>query len=415
MERVKFLIRICCWGCLLFSFSCTDSSKNKEDEPTLPVDRTVLIYMMADNSLASSSDINWPQIKEGAAGALSDGNLLVYIDRRYQAPVLYKVSPSGQEVVVKNYKEQNSASKQVFSQVLKDVFHNYPAREKGVVMWSHGEGWRYRPAEGVEAKLSPRWVGQDYEAGEKGTFYFNIPDIKQALIEAGVYLDFMIYDACFMSSIEVIYELRDRVANYLASPAEIMGNNTFYPDHTGFPYKKLIPALFADKIDYRKIAFDFYDYYNSLAIYGGLSDDMRSATIAWIETSKLDSLALLTRSMLESVSFDSIPYLDVEGVQTYDRASTRSYHLYYDLEHVMSRIFAHDQNTLNRWRAMLGQCVKARFHTDKVFGQKMFSVSGLSVYIPQRASNLYEIGYDQLQWYGQSGWSRLPGWSFRQE
>ncbi len=418
---LHFVFLVCCLGLLN---ACTEYTGKGGDEEELPlpyeVSRTVLVYIMADNSLSSSANINLKQIKNGAKGSLCNGNLLVYVDQLREKPVLYKISNKGEAVQVKQYTEQNSASCDVFSKVLDDVFGRYPAEEKGVIMWSHGEGWRYRRPEGIPVKsiaetpqvgdyILTKWVGQDYETEEGGTYYFNIPDLKKALSDKGIQLDFMIHDACFMSSVEVAYELRHQVKNYIASPAEIVGTNTYYPDHTGFPYTQLMHELFAETVNYRKITMDFYDYYNSLAIYGGGSDHIRSAAIAWVDTQELDSLVVLTDSLMQKATFPQ-KYLNVSDVQTYDRSSTRSYHLYYDLEHVMSRIATEDVEALNRWRAQLGRCVKAKFHTSKVFGHDLFSVCGLSVYVPQRSSQLYEDGYADLEWYQKSGWHLLPGW-----
>lgn len=420
-------------GVMALFAACSDGKSEKKDDAPEVVERTVLVYMMGDNTLSSSVSTNWLQIKEGAAAAETFDDLLVYVDQYKKTPVLYKLLSDGTAQVVKEYDEQNSASGAVFAQVLNDVFGNYPNNEKGLILWSHGEGWKYEESKyGSRTKsmaeweeqpepngdyIMTKWIGQDLEAPEGGEHYLNIPDLKQALRETGTHLDFMLCDACFMGSVEVAYELRNEVDNFVISPAEIMGNNSFYPDHTGFPYKQLVPLVFKEQINYKAVTLAFYDYYNDLPIYGGMSDLMRSATVSWVVSEKLDSLAIFTHALLNKhLKADSLSYLNVEGVQTYDRSSTRSYHLYYDLEHVVSRIVAdNDKTALNKWRSLLGRCVKAEYHTDRVFGQKMFSVCGLSVYVPQRASGKQEYKYDELGWYEDAGWSMLPGWSVGQE
>ena len=47
----------------------------------------------------------------------------------------------------------------------------------------------------------------------------------------------MLFDACYMQSVEVIYQLRDRTDYFIGSPTEIPG--------PGAPYEAVVPALFS--------------------------------------------------------------------------------------------------------------------------------------------------------------------------
>ena len=66
----------------------------------------------------------------------------------------------------------------------------------------------------------------------------DISELAAAIDGSGVRFDYLLFDACFMSSVEALYDLR-RAADYIvASPCEVMAH--------GFPYDTVIPSLFAD-------------------------------------------------------------------------------------------------------------------------------------------------------------------------
>jgi hypothetical protein len=54
-------------------------------------------------------------------------------------------------------------------------------------------------------------------------------------------LDFIIFDACFMGSVEVCYELKDKAEYIVASPTEILS--------PGFVYSSMMQHLFKPKAD----------------------------------------------------------------------------------------------------------------------------------------------------------------------
>ena len=81
----------------------------------------------------------------------------------------------------------------------------YKAESYGLIYWSHGEGWIPTPLP------STRWIGNDKTGGGH---YMNIEDLKLVLQNAP-HFDFIMFDACFMQSVEVAYELRDCCDYYI--------------------------------------------------------------------------------------------------------------------------------------------------------------------------------------------------------
>ena len=157
--------------------------------------RTVLVYMIAQNSLAPLASADIEEMKEGMRQVdATSGNLLVYIDD-YSAPRLIRLGKDKKgkvvEETIENYPEQNSADANVMKKVISTAFNQYKAEKYGMVFWSHGEGWIPSPAK-------TRWFGQD------GNNYMDIADLHAAL-QVAPDLDFLFFDACFMEAVEVRY------------------------------------------------------------------------------------------------------------------------------------------------------------------------------------------------------------------
>ena len=100
----------------------------------------------------------------------------------------------------------NSLSPKVIRAVLSDVDKLYPSKEKGLILWSHGTGWI-----NVEYSRS-RSFGQD--SGET----INLSDLSTALPS---HYDYIIFDACYMSSIEMLCEMKLNADYIVGSPCVV--------------------------------------------------------------------------------------------------------------------------------------------------------------------------------------------------
>ena len=223
---------ILCVGCLFLTTACSDD--DPEPLPSGECLRTVLVYMAADNSLSGLEQTDLNELKTGmAALGTTNVHLLVYIDNKSQEPKLVEyVANNGKvtESVIKTYEARNSVGVDETHEVFNDVFGDsrFKAQSYGLVYWSHGDGWIPNPLP------STRWIGQDTG---NGTHYMNISDLVSILDEAP-HFDFILFDACFMLSVEVGYELRAYADYILGSPTETPG--------TGAPYDKILPYMFAE-------------------------------------------------------------------------------------------------------------------------------------------------------------------------
>ena len=240
-------------GMALLLSSC---DKDKPKPPSVGDTRTVLAYVMADNTLSSFASNDIKEMMEGMESV--DGNtcnLLVYIDENGSAPVLYHIykNKKGEVVkeVVKEYEEQISTDASVMQEAMNRAFSEYPADSYGLVVWSHGNGWIPNPLPAVE-KPSSRWIGQDVTGG---THYLNITDMV-SVFKNTPHLEFILFDACFGQTIEVAYEIREYAYYIIGSPTEIPG--------PGASYDKVVPAMFATKNVGMEIGKAYYEPYAAI-------------------------------------------------------------------------------------------------------------------------------------------------------
>lgn len=390
---------------LLLSLSFLCIACGGDDEPTKPAQkqpqRTVLAYIVSDNSLSYFSDSDINEMLEGIKSVDTQvNNLLVYADSN-ATPVLYRITKDKKgnaiKEIIREYDEQVSTSPQVMKEVCNTVFTNYPAQSYGLIYWSHGEGWKPMPL------AATRWIGQD--KGDGTTDYTNIDELKQVLASVP-HLDFLLFDACFMMTVEVAYALRDEADYIIASPTEIPG--------PGAPYDVLVPAMFK-KEGSIKIAQAYYEHYNALYDSGKNNSDnywTAGVSIAALKTSALSALAQATNQALSKATSINLPAIK-SNLYDYDQRpkSSSLYVGYYDMVKLMQALCT--ESDFATWKTAFDSAMAYYQSTPLNFSSYagMFSMEGtcgLSHYLPTGNTSL-NAAYAQTDWYsaaslGDWGW-----------
>ncbi|MBR5000094.1 MAG: hypothetical protein IKY11_04075, partial [Rikenellaceae bacterium] len=127
----KFFKSVLMLAAIAFACGCSSNS-----ETTPSANRTVLIYIAANNDLSGYAYSNITDMIYGAADCnLKNDNLIVYFAVPNENPTLYRIDKNGKELV-KSYPTQNSLDPSVMAKVLADVREAYPAPSNGVIFWS---------------------------------------------------------------------------------------------------------------------------------------------------------------------------------------------------------------------------------------------------------------------------------------
>lgn len=301
--------------------ACSDDKQPDLDpipEPAEdPVSRTILVYMAANNSLGSPNNSYRDQadIQEMLTAATSNGfnggRVIVY-HHAYKAtrPVLLEITPEG-AIELKSYDTETSSMDAArMSEVISDTRQVAPADDYGLVLWSHGSGWI---EDGITSGTTAYSFGEDREWLSDTNYRKSAMNVTTLadLIGNDRPFAFIYFDCCYMSGIEVAYELRNATDYIIASATELPSD--------GMRYDLNLPLLFKQQPDVVGAAQTTFEQYDML------SDGDRTCTMSVIRCDALDGLAESTHDIYSSVT----PITSVQGIQTF---KTTSPYYYYDLE-----------------------------------------------------------------------------------
>lgn len=312
MKRRLFLLLSAALLTCSLALSCSggDDPTPPGPEPPQPRSHTLIVYMMGDNGLETFMDNNLVKIMSAADAMPADGRIAVFYDRGNYTRLTEVVVEDGmpkQRVVEEFNPSQSTVDPQFMAGVLDKVRETMPAESYGLVLSSHGGGWvpsdifdLYLASAATSAapRPAPRFFGQD------GYDCMEIPDLVEAL--SAMHFDYILFDACFMASVEALYDLRGTADRIIASPAEVMGS--------GFPYKEIVPLLFTPDHSLTEVCETFMALYRN-----------SSGTISLFDCSAFDALA---QSMKRVTAAGHAPS-DISSIQGYEGFEP---HLYFDLE-----------------------------------------------------------------------------------
>lgn len=366
---------------LCIAIAMLTSCKNCGDEPVndSPVERTILVYMLADNNLGETYEYDRTNIidmGEALSKVNNNSRLLVFYAGYDTVPYLMELTNSkkgGYNVnKLKWYDQAISTDSTTMKRVLSDVREIAPAENYGLIMWSHATNWlpnnRFYSRSNT---VSPTSFGR--EGDEE--LSMNIDEMNSAL--KWFHHDFILFDACLMGSVEVAYELREACDYIIASPTETMG--------AGYPYSEIIPMLLTKEIDYIKVCEEYCKTYITTANASG--------TISLIKTDEMESLAQCCQDIVKGKE-EEIANLETRDIQYFDR---RLPHMFYDLQDYMTRIGDDDQ--LDRLQSCLQNAILYKAASRNFLNIQIKKYSGLSCYIPGCSDDsIIEDYYQKLQW-----------------
>ena len=272
-----------------------------------------------------------------------------------------------------------------------------PADRYGIVMAGHGQGWLPREVLNGSGGISSFSVAPDVwqpAAGAEITralgednVQVNPYEIAEAIDKSGVELDYILFDACFMSNIEAVYDLREAANYIIASPCEIMGK--------GFPYHRTLPHLFADNgnaTNYIRAAESYYIFYRDEYSYGA-----RCGSVAVYNCAEVETLAETTKRIVESAKEE----YDKSKLQTYEGQSR---HHFYDFGE-WANVVATDDAALAAFNAQLENTVIAKYSLPSFYtaygsyGTYPIDLDVYSGVTTSAPSEAYPSAWRKTNWY----------------
>ncbi len=359
-----------CMPFLMLLNSCND----KKDTAIEKDSRVVLVYIGANNNLVSDAYNSINAMEEGMVGL--DADVYVYAALAGTTPKIYKIvadqSSEIKSTVIKTYGDQDSANPVVMKQILQTMKSYVGGRPAGLVLWSHATNWL--PNVGVKL------MSFNEDRGNKT----ELRDLQE-IIPSG--LDFLLFDACSMASVEVLYQLRDKAKYTIASPAEVLS--------TSMPYHLVLKNLVDPDLErgLKSTAETYFNFYNQL------TGRYRSATISVVNNAYWPDLAnnvhdALTRAPLTRIYRDNLQRLD------FDEKSLSAGFDFLDFVH--QHFLPSATTTIE---ASVSKLVIYKANTATFLGKPILRFSGLSCYVPNDLNKWIHPYYNTLQWAKDSGFN----------
>ena len=356
-------------------------------EPEQKDRHALLIYFSGNNSLASYGEDDFQNLSSSYMPSIRDKEQFVLVYRHFtdQTPTLSRFyrDRRGQTVeeVIRTYPfDTNSASAATLQTVIDDAENACPAEHHGLILWSHASGFLpvgyfNNPRESARGELFTPGESDPYawmvKSGEDVSKSFaedhgsemDLADLRQVL--SRFHYDYVIFDCCLMSNIEVAYELRNCCDYLLMSPTEILAD--------GLPYSEIIEPLttLQPEAALRDIGQRYMAYYRSF------SGAFRSATITLVRTDKLNALAEACKPIFQEHTSE-IMTLNRSGVQPYFRFNK---HWFYDLDDFVGQVAGSGQ--YDNFKRALDAAVPYKDATEHFLDIDIKKYSGLSIYIPR--------------------------------
>ncbi len=382
---------------LLLLLFVSFSACHKDDEPRYdgPVEKTILVYLAANSTLASYALDDIQEMIAGMAGIDDDRYKLVILQATGGNPQLFQLAKDrkGQvyKEIINEYDKQNSVDTGFMTTVFADAFSACPAESYALVLWSHADGW-------LEEIPSTRYAATD------GGNVMNIFELKKVL-DTAPHFEYIYFESCFMSSVEVLYELRGYADYFVACPAETPG--------PGAPYHLILEDMYAKENAPEKLAKTYFAHY--LGQYTGQrptnSAWTSGAALAVVKSSALEELTAATAAILGQYGYQPI---DRSGLLCYDVGTCNK--LYYDMDEVIKRLTGGNAG-YPAWRAAFDKAVVFYNTTDILYSVHvsypglfpMKGTQGLSFYLPRDGQEALLSSYRKYQWYTAGGWN-AAGW-----
>ncbi len=324
--------------------------------------------------------------------------------------------------------ETIASSPETMRTVLNYARSAFPSKSYGLIFASHGSGWlpenyffdpsayeREHSAPGGKAKSAPsfqrapipsgslaatdpyfgmtRSIGNDAERIDSGPGSPYIVQHEMSINEfvSGIpfHLDYVLFDMCFSSGVEIYYGLKDVADFVMGSPCEVMADGMFdYTTVTSYLIGRETPDL-------KGLADDSFKRYDSRT---GIE---RSAIVSLSSSAGMEALAATCKSLFETYRA-ALSVVDYTQVQGYYRSGR---HYFFDLEDALVKCGA-SQADLAVLKNALDGSILYKNATPSFLGHSspnssgftINSTCGISIYLPCAGTPLLDSFYKQEAW-----------------
>lgn len=395
--------RLLTFSLSLLAFAACNDKVIIEEQPTTVYNHTVVVYMMAENTLSPFLNEDFQEIVEGRNAIPSGTQILAYIDDT-NAPRLYRIT-ADTNTLLYTWKEDicstDSASMcDVFDKV---VSYSPKCEQYDLVISSHASGWIPQIN-----RFKTRTVGVDNNSNSSYSnvgVEMEISTLNNVIQRKLGRVGYIFFDACYMQCIEVAHELRNAADYIVASPSEIPA--------TGADFTHMMPCFFASDAPAQIVEQYYQDELAKNPAYSGV-------VISAVKTSETPALAVATQPIIQQLCADRTTP-STAGVQLYGPYCSNALYRpnYFDMLGLAMQ--TGDYAPLYTFQQQLSRTVVAYRATKAWYSvfSSMFDPTitditrtcGVSMFLPDDiyAQQGWNDLYHDTEWYTDSGYN-MTGW-----
>lgn len=380
---------------LLFSIIVLASCGGNDDpvdpvEPFVPTKtkNTLFVFMPYTannngyNSLYENLKVNLEDMEQAIKQEKGLGNsqLIVFISESIKTSHLIYIGYNKgkcQRDTLKTYTDYDYTTPDGIASLLTSVKQMAPADNYSMIIGCHGEGWIPKPK-----STQTRYFG--------GTAIpIDISDFNEGIKNAGMKMNFILFDDCYMSGMEVAYQLRESSNYLIASTSEMMGY--------GMPYHLILKYMLADTPNYKAICEDFTNFYRT---YKSRIQSMPYGTIAVTDLNYAEAMAIYMKKLNSTHTFDTNKIDDLQDLDVQHFTPT----VYFDFGSYLRVLCGDDAAAYAEATNILKDLVPYKGTTGKIFslaGQSELELkefSGLTISDPSINSRAIEKKKQTAWW-----------------
>ena len=356
-----------------------------DDEPAPApetVDRTLLMFMPWTGDLTDYLEGNVRDMEAVVAReGLASERVLVYFATSATEASLFEIVYNGKGSTRRSTLAAYNGSLDVttpagVASLLADVKRLSPSRSYALTVGCHGYGWLRKSTFAGLRKQSLRGLTTAVEAGPDAglsTRFFggtqmawqtDITDFAHGIESAGMHFDYIVFDDCYMASMEAVYDLRHLTDYVVASPCEMMA--------AGLPYARIGQYLLGTP-DLKALCAGFYDFYSSYSRPYG--------TLSLVDCRELDNMAALMKRINAAHTIDASEVTQIQRLDYFNPA------VFVDFGDYVERLLNGDSELLEEFRGQLAKTVVYEVHTPYFYTNaagriRLDRCSGISVSDP---------------------------------
>ncbi|MDR2909818.1 MAG: Clostripain family protein [Bacteroidales bacterium] len=338
------------------------------DELLVPqeTEHTLFMYMPWSTNLTQFFKQNITDFESALKNnpSLTNNRLIVFFSSSATEATMFELKYKNGNIVrntLKKYINPAFTTANGITSIINDVKYFAPAKYYSMIVSSHGMGWL--PVDNERSRA----LGKDYEKyhweydGVPVTRFFGgtTPDVQTevsvlatGIANAEIKMNYIMFDDCYMSSIEVAYDLKEVTDYLIACPTEIMAY--------GFPYH-IVGKYLIEGTNLQSICEEFYNFYSTYEHPYG--------TIAVTITAELDNLAVLMKEINRKFLLDTSLLNNIQRMDGYSPV------IFFDMGDYVSKLCT-DTTLLNRFTHQFDRTVPPdlSLHTPSYYSMSMGTV-----------------------------------------